>query len=46
VEMHPEALRGFLDLVTHPWVTTVCEAILGPDYRWSRSASTSRSAAR
>jgi ectoine hydroxylase-related dioxygenase (phytanoyl-CoA dioxygenase family) len=33
VEMHPEAFRGFLDLVTHPWVTTVCEAILGPDYR-------------
>src|SRR5215213_97257 len=33
VEMHPQALRGFLDLVTHPWVEAVCEAVLGPDYR-------------
>ena len=32
VEMHPEAFSGYLDLVTHPWVTTVCETILGPDY--------------
>jgi ectoine hydroxylase-related dioxygenase (phytanoyl-CoA dioxygenase family) len=32
VEIHPEQLRGFVDLVTHPWVTTVCETILGPDY--------------
>ncbi|HET9871217.1 MAG TPA: phytanoyl-CoA dioxygenase family protein [Propionibacteriaceae bacterium] len=32
VEMHPEELRGFVDLVTHPWVTTVCETVLGPDY--------------
>jgi ectoine hydroxylase-related dioxygenase (phytanoyl-CoA dioxygenase family) len=31
--MHPEAFRGFLDLVTHPWVETVSETILGPDYR-------------
>lgn len=33
VEIHPEALRGFVDLVDHPWVRTVCEAVLGPDYR-------------
>jgi hypothetical protein len=33
VEIHPERLRGFRDLVTHPWVTTVCESVLGPDYR-------------
>jgi len=33
VEIHPEALRGFVDLVEHPWVRTVCETILGPDYR-------------
>src|SRR3954466_9795490 len=33
VETHPERLRGFVDLVTHPWVVAVCEAILGPDYR-------------
>jgi hypothetical protein len=32
VEIHPEQLRGFVDLVTHPWVTTVSEAVLGPDY--------------
>jgi len=33
VEIHPEQMRGFVDLVTHPWVTAVCEAVLGPDYR-------------
>jgi hypothetical protein len=33
VEIHPERLRGFVDIVTHPWVTAVNEAILGPDYR-------------
>jgi len=33
VEIHPERIRGFLDLVTHPWVVTVCESVLGPDYR-------------
>ncbi|WP_205503107.1 phytanoyl-CoA dioxygenase family protein [Rufibacter psychrotolerans] len=33
VEIHPENIRGFVDLVTHPWVTTVCEAVLGPDYK-------------
>jgi hypothetical protein len=32
VEIHPEQLRGFVDLVTHPWVTAVSEAVLGPDY--------------
>ncbi|MEU8385390.1 phytanoyl-CoA dioxygenase family protein [Streptosporangium sp. NPDC048865] len=32
VEMHPEQMRGFVDLVTHPWVTAVCEAVLGPRY--------------
>jgi Phytanoyl-CoA dioxygenase (PhyH) len=32
VEIHPEALRGFVELADHPWVRTVCEAILGPDY--------------
>jgi ectoine hydroxylase-related dioxygenase (phytanoyl-CoA dioxygenase family) len=34
VEIHPEALRGFVDLADHPWVRTVCETILGPDYRF------------
>src|SRR2546423_849006 len=33
VEIHPERLRGFADLVSHPWVVAVCEAVLGPDYR-------------
>ncbi|HEV2609312.1 MAG TPA: phytanoyl-CoA dioxygenase family protein [Noviherbaspirillum sp.] len=33
VEVHPERIRGFVDLVTHPWVVAVCEAVLGPDYR-------------
>jgi hypothetical protein len=33
VEIHPEQLRGFLDIVTHPWFTAVCETVLGPDYK-------------
>jgi hypothetical protein len=33
VEIHPERIRGFVDLVSHPWVVTVCEAILGPNYK-------------
>ncbi len=32
VEVHPEQLRGFVDLVTHPWVTAVSEAVLGADF--------------
>ncbi len=32
VEIHPEALRGFVDLVDHPWVRAVSETVLGPDY--------------
>jgi Phytanoyl-CoA dioxygenase (PhyH) len=33
VEIHPEDIRGFLDLVTHPWVLAVSEAVLGPEYK-------------
>lgn len=33
VEIHPEDIRGFLDLVTQPWVVAVSEAVLGPDYK-------------
>jgi hypothetical protein len=33
VEIHPEALRGFVDLVDQPWVRAVCETILGPEYQ-------------
>ena len=32
VETHPQAFRGFVDLVTHPWVVGMCEAVLGPQY--------------
>jgi hypothetical protein len=33
VEVHPEQISGFLELVTHPSVTAVCEGVLGPDYQ-------------
>lgn len=33
VEIHPEDLRGFVELATHPWVIAVSEAVLGPEYR-------------
>ncbi|MFD2093458.1 phytanoyl-CoA dioxygenase family protein [Blastococcus deserti] len=33
VEIHPEQLRGFLDIVSHPWFRAVCETALGPDYQ-------------
>lgn len=33
VEIHPEQLSGFVDLVTHPWVTAVNAAVLGEDYK-------------
>ena len=32
-EIHPEDIRGFVELVTHPWVDAVSRAVLGPDYR-------------
>jgi len=32
VEIHPENIRGFVELATHPWVVAVSEAVLGPDY--------------
>jgi hypothetical protein len=32
VEIHPEQLGGFLQLIMHPWVRALCEEILGPDY--------------
>jgi ectoine hydroxylase-related dioxygenase (phytanoyl-CoA dioxygenase family) len=32
VEIHPEQLRGFAELAGHPWVRSVCEAVLGPEY--------------
>ncbi len=33
VEIHPEDISGFYDLVTHPWVQTVCASVLGPNYK-------------
>ncbi|HEX8426843.1 phytanoyl-CoA dioxygenase family protein [Hymenobacter sp.] len=33
VEIHPENIRGFVELATHPWVTAVCETVLGPEYK-------------
>lgn len=32
VELHPQDISGFTDLVTHPFVTGMCEAVLGADY--------------
>jgi hypothetical protein len=31
--VHPERLRGFVDLVTHPVVTALSAEVLGPDWR-------------
>jgi hypothetical protein len=33
VEIHPEGIRGFVELATHPWVIAVCTAVLGPNYK-------------
>ena len=33
VEVQPERIRGFVDIVTHPWFVAVCEAVLGPEYK-------------
>ena len=34
VEIHPEDIRGFRELVSHPWIHAVCEAVLGPEYKF------------
>ena len=31
-EIHPEQMRGFVEMVDHPWVRQVATAVLGPDY--------------
>lgn len=33
VEIHPEDISSFVELVTHPWFNAVCKAVLGPDYK-------------
>src|SRR5947209_963442 len=32
IELHPQALSGFVDLLTHPWVTAMAAGVLGPQY--------------
>jgi hypothetical protein len=32
VEVHPQAISGFVDVVTHPWVVAMAERVLGPAY--------------
>lgn len=32
VEVHPQAISGFVEVVTHPWVVAMAERVLGPDY--------------
>jgi hypothetical protein len=33
VEIHPEDIRGFVELATNPWIVAVSETMLGPDYK-------------
>jgi hypothetical protein len=33
VEIHPHEFGGFAALCSHPWITAMCEAVLGPDYK-------------
>ena len=33
VEVQPERISGFVEIVTHDWFVAVCEAVLGPAYR-------------
>ncbi|MDQ2751176.1 MAG: phytanoyl-CoA dioxygenase family protein [Actinomycetota bacterium] len=33
VEIHPEQLRDFVGLASHPWITAVSAAVLGADYQ-------------
>jgi len=33
VEVQPERIRGFVQIVTHSWFVAVCEAVLGPNYQ-------------
>jgi hypothetical protein len=31
--VHPEHVRGFVDVVTHPLITALCAEVLGCDYQ-------------
>jgi Phytanoyl-CoA dioxygenase (PhyH) len=33
VEVQPEAIGGFVDILAHPWFQAVCSTVLGEDYR-------------
>ena len=33
VEVQPERISGFVEIVSHPWFVAVCEAVLTRDYR-------------
>jgi hypothetical protein len=33
VEVQPERISGFVEIVTHPWFVAVCRAVLGENYR-------------
>ena len=46
VEIHPEVLRGFVELVDHPWVRRSARRCSARTTRSSSSASTCRSRAR
>ncbi len=36
--VHPEQITGIADILTHPWLTSVCEELLGPDYLVAETA--------
>jgi hypothetical protein len=33
VEVHPQAISGFTEMVTHPWFIAMCERVIGPQYK-------------
>src|SRR3978361_1197870 len=33
IELHPQAISGFVDLATHPWIDAMARSVLGPDYQ-------------
>lgn len=33
VEIHPEALSGFVEIAGHPWIAAMAEGALGPDWQ-------------
>lgn len=33
VEVHPQAISGFAELASHPWLVAMCEGVLGPEYK-------------